>query len=233
MMVRVFVLAAAGLMGIFVSAQHPQADRRSPPKVVLVGDSIRLSYAPLVAENLNGTATIVSPAANGGDSSNVLKNLEKWVISEQPDVVHFNCGIHDTKFFAATQQHQVSPEKYAENLKRIVESIRSRTKAVVLFATSTPILDERAAAARKGRDYVLRNASIEQYNRIAGRVMNDLNVPINDLNVLIAKPKSVNMSPDELIVADGVHLSDAGKEVLAEAVSQAVSEHLPKPAPDR
>src|SRR5262245_49673767 len=55
------------------------------PKVVLIGDSIRLGYGPEVAKKLEGKAIIISPGANGGDSSNVLKNLDGWAVKEQPD----------------------------------------------------------------------------------------------------------------------------------------------------
>lgn len=79
------------------------------PKVVLIGDSIRLSYAATVIKHLNGKALVISPKANGGDSSNVLKNLDQWVIGEKPSVVHFNCGIHDTKKLIATGKFQASP----------------------------------------------------------------------------------------------------------------------------
>ena len=61
------------------------AAAQPPPKVVLVGDSIRLGYAPLVAGKLDGKAVVVSPKANGGDSTNVLKHLDEWVIREKPD----------------------------------------------------------------------------------------------------------------------------------------------------
>lgn len=125
------------------------------PKVVLVGDSIRLSYAPIVAAELAGKAVVVSSKANGGDSSNILKHLDEWVIRENPEVVHFNCGIHDTKKFSATGRFQVSPSEYEVNLREIVRRIRAETRAVVLFATSTPILDQQAAASRQGRDYAL------------------------------------------------------------------------------
>src|SRR5438105_2286570 len=64
------------------------------PRVVLIGDSIRLGYAPLVAEKLTGKAVIISPMENGGDSSNVLKNLDAWVIKAKPTLVHLNCGLH-------------------------------------------------------------------------------------------------------------------------------------------
>jgi len=46
--------------------------------VVLVGDSIRLGYAPRVAERLSGKAVVISPAENGGDSANVLAHLSYW-----------------------------------------------------------------------------------------------------------------------------------------------------------
>ncbi|MCA9082937.1 MAG: SGNH/GDSL hydrolase family protein [Planctomycetaceae bacterium] len=202
------------------------------PKVILVGDSIRLSYAPLVAEKLASEATIVSPAANGGDSSNVLKNVQKWIISEQPEIVHFNCGIHDTKYFEASGKFQISPQQYEQNLRAIVERIRGETKATILFATSTPILDERAAATRQGRDYVLTNAAITQYNEIAVRVMAELKVPVNDLNARLSMPKPP-AEPDQMIGADGVHLTDAGKVILADAVAELIASHLKTTSIDR
>src|SRR5947208_2025478 len=98
--------------------QAPAAD--TLPKVVLVGDSIRLGYAPLVAERLRGKAVIVSPAANGGDSGNVLQHLGAWVVREQPVLVHLNCGLHDLKLTKASGKHQVELADYENNLRKIV-----------------------------------------------------------------------------------------------------------------
>src|SRR3954453_889132 len=67
------------------------------PKVVLIGDSIRMRYAPIVEKELAGKAIVIGAKANGGDSANLLKHLDEWAIRERPAVVHFNCGIHDTK----------------------------------------------------------------------------------------------------------------------------------------
>ena len=197
------------------------------PKVVLVGDSIRLSYASVVAKHLDGKATVVSPKANGGDSSNVLRNLERWVIREKPAVVHFNCGIHDTKHFKATGKFQVSPEQYEANLRKIVEGIRKETDAVVLFATTTPILDDRAAAARKGRDYELLGSSVEQYNDIAWKVMKELNVPVNDLHAAMSKPDRP-LTTEALIGKDGVHLTTPARELLGKRIAVFVGERLPQ-----
>ncbi len=208
-------------MGLIVqgtSLSWGQTPQDQLPRVVLVGDSIRMSYAPLVEKELAGKAAIISAKANGGDSNNVLKHLDEWVIRHQPAVVHFNCGIHDTKKSKTTGRFQVPPEQYEANLRKIVERIRSQTKAVVLFATTSPILDERAAATRSKAEYALLEASVEQYNAIAAKVMQELQVPINDLHAVFPDAASRG----EALGADGVHFTDAGKSGLAKAVAAAV-----------
>ncbi|MBI1314806.1 SGNH/GDSL hydrolase family protein [bacterium] len=223
------LLALAGLIVFgpalaFAQDQTP-TDGDRLPKVVLVGDSIRLSYAEAVGKHLAGKAVIVSPKANGGDSSNVLTHLDGWVIREQPDIVHFNCGIHDTKKFTETGRFQVSPQQYETNLRAIVTRIRDETGALVVFATTTPILNDRAGNARKGRDYVLLGESVAQYNTIATRVMSDLKVPINDLHATLAKPESP-LTTESLIGDDGVHLAPKGRELLGTQVAAFISRHL-------
>lgn len=215
----------AGLCAILVSATVCAEDEsnRSLPKVVLVGDSIRLSYASTVEEALAGKAVVISPKANGGDSSNVLKRLEQWVIREQPDVVHFNCGIHDTKKFKASGAFQVSVEQYEANLREIVKQIRAKTSATVLFATTTPILDDRAAKTRSERDYTLNGASVDQFNEVALKVMQELNVPVNDLNAALSE---ADPPVGTLIGEDGVHLTPAGRKLAGGTVAGFISEHL-------
>lgn len=193
------------------------------PRVVLLGDSIRMGYAPHVEKLLMGKATIVSPKANGGDSASNLRSLEAWAIKEQPAMVHFNCGIHDVKKSKKTGEHQVSPQQYEANLRRIVERLRKETKAVVIFATTTPILDDRAAATRGKAEYELLDASATEYNAIARKVMKELKVPVNDLRTVLPDAESRT----KLITADGVHFTPAGQQKLAAAVAEFVEQHLP------
>lgn len=216
---RAFIcLALAACMAAFTGAEQRQL-----PKVVLLGDSIRLGYAPIVEKELAGKAIVVSPKANGGDSSNNLKHLDEWVIREQPAIVHFNAGIHDTEKSKTTATFQVPPEQYEANLRKIVARIRSETKAIVLFATTTPILDERAGKTRAKAEYELQEASVEQYNQIARRVMQDLAVPVNDVHDLLAEPDV----RAKLMSADRVHFTSEGREVLGKAVGAIIKKHLP------
>lgn len=213
------VLLGVILCGLSVSAQ----ELRRLPKVVLIGDSIRLGYAPTVVKKLEGKAMVVHSPMNGGDSARVLANLKDWAISEQPDVVHFNCGIHDTKKDRKTGKFQVPPEQYRANLRKIVETLRRETKATVIFATTTPIIDDRAAGKRKSAGYDLLDASTLEYNRIATQVMKELNVPVNDLRAACGERETLGT----LMSDDGVHFTSEGRTQLGIAVADFVAKHVP------
>jgi lysophospholipase L1-like esterase/dienelactone hydrolase len=205
-----------------ILASVPLAPAQAPPelpKVVLVGDSIRLGYAPLVAKRLAGKARVVSVAANGGDSANVLKHLDEWVIREKPAVVHLNCGLHDLKLSKKAKEHQVPREKYEANLKQIVARIRRGTSAALVFADTTPILDDRHA--RRGADFDRFEADVRRYNDSARTVMREAGVPVHDLHGIVE-----DGGVDKLLGPDGTHYTAGGYERLADAVADCVLRQL-------
>jgi dienelactone hydrolase/lysophospholipase L1-like esterase len=224
------------VVGLFSAATpvRGQADA-SPgaglPKVVLVGDSIRLGYAPRVAERLAGKAVVISPPENGGDSTNVLAHLDEWVLRQKPDVVHLNCGLHDLKRSKSDGHHQVGLERYSENLRRIVARIRAGTDAALVFADTTPILDERHA--RRGADFDRTEADVRRHNAAATAIMRELGVPVHDLHWVVEQG-----GPETMLGPDGTHYTAAGSDRLAEAVADCVLRQvtvrryrpLPRPA---
>jgi lysophospholipase L1-like esterase len=222
---RILLVLIAALPIPLGATEADETPTSGLPKVVIVGDSIRLSYAFVVSKQLAGKAIVISPRENGGDSNNVLKHLDEWVISEKPAIVHFNCGIHDTKRFKSTSKFQVSPERYEANLREIVGRIRSETGATVLFATTTPIHDARAAQVRKDRDYELLDAIVKRYNAIAKKAMQELTVPVNDLHAAVSNPGEA-FETEDLIAADGVHLTTAGRELLGKTVATFIARQL-------
>ena len=189
------------------------------PKVVLAGDSIRLGYASRVAERLSGKAVVISPAENGGDSANVLAHLDEWVFRQRPDVVHLNCGLHDLKRSRTDGRHQVELDRYAENLRRIVASIRAGTDATLVFADTTPILDERHA--KRGGDFDRTEADVRRYNAMASTIMAELGVPVHDLHWVVEQG-----GPEAMFGPDGIHYTLAGSDRLAEAVADCVLRQL-------
>ncbi|APW59179.1 GDSL-type esterase/lipase family protein [Paludisphaera borealis] len=201
------------------------------PRVVLVGDSIRLGYAPRVAERLSGKAVVVSSPENGGDSANVLAHLDEWVVRQKPDVVHLNCGLHDLKRAKQDGRHQVEINGYIDNLRKIVARIREATDAALVFADTTPILDERHA--RRGGDFDRIEADVKRYNSAAITAMRDLGVPVHDLHWVVEQG-----APETMLGPDGTHYTPAGSDRLSEAVADCVLRQvtvhryrpLPRPA---
>ncbi len=190
-----------------------------PPKVVLVGDSVCLGYAALVVDRLTGQAVVLPPPANGGDSRNVLEHLVAWVVQEQPELVHFNCGLHDLKRSRDGRQYQVPLDAYTANLTEIVRRLRAETTATLLFATTTPILDDRHA--RRGADFDRFEDDVQRYNAAAIAVMRAAGMTVDDLHGIVTQAGSA-----ELLMADGTHYTPAGYERLAEAVADCVLRQL-------
>jgi dienelactone hydrolase/lysophospholipase L1-like esterase len=194
----------------------PDADR---PRVLLLGDSIRLGYAPLVSALLAETATVISPAPNGGDSANLLRHLEAWLAGTSPDVVHVNCGLHDLKRDRVTGAYQVPLAEYTANLRALVDRLRRATDAALVFAATTPIDDARHAGG--GADFDLFDADVRRYNAGAAGVMRAAGVPLHDLYWVVECA-----GPATLLASDGVHFAPGGYERLAAAVADCVRRQL-------
>jgi lysophospholipase L1-like esterase len=199
---------------------------KAKPVVVLVGDSIRIGYAPVVAEKLKGLAEVVSPAENGGDSGNVLKHLDEWVIRHDPAVVHFNAGLHDLKTDPKTGAKQVGPDDYKKNLAEIVRRLERETSARLVFATTTPVIDERT---RNKNPFVRNEADVEAYNRAAREVVaSSPAVVVDDLHATV-----MGLGPASALVADGVHFTPEARQAQGEQVARVVREAIEGPPVDR
>ena len=122
----------------------------SIPKVLLLGDSIRISYQALVAEKLEGKAEVVGPADNCQYSLFTLSSLDRWIGElGQPDIVHWNNGLHDCGHNPARNPVQIRGH-VSENLKFILNRLRGLTLNV-LWATLTPYTRIGLFGNRNGR----------------------------------------------------------------------------------
>jgi dienelactone hydrolase len=216
------------LLPALAFAQPPKDAR---PQVLLMGDSIRLGYAPIVVKKLDGVAEVFGFPENGGDTSATLKQLEGWFKDGKaplaappnapalpPLIVHFNCGLHDLKFGKKTEKHQVPLDEYEKNLRAIVAKLRTRTNHIY-FATTTPIIDDRHAGRKA--DFDRFDKDVKAYNERAVTVMQELGVPVSDLNRIVQ-----DGAPAAMLGKDGTHYTPAGYERLADAVTDVVKRKL-------
>ena len=184
------------------------------PKVLLLGDSIRMSYQPLVARLLDCRAQVVGPSDNCQYSLFTLSSLGRWIDElGQPDIVHWNNGIHDAGHNPARNPVQIPIDMYRANLEFILNILVAWTPKVI-WATSTPVHPDRPF---RDTEWSWRNAEIDRYNDAARQLMESKGVPINDLHKLVW----ANMP--EFLSQDQLHLSEAGEKACAQAAADSVS----------
>lgn len=200
-------------------------------RVLLIGDSTRIRYEPLVAQMLGGAARVSGPTDNCWSSRRIREHFNDWIEAARPDVVHLNAGLHDIAFKTEQQKPSdtrlVEPDEYRENLLWLVERTRTRTGARVILATTTPINE---AAHNAAKPVIRREADVLAYNAILCDVAQQTNTELNDLYAVMAEALAREAAKGEagesLLTSDGVHFTDAGSRLLAEAVAAAVQREL-------
>ncbi|MCZ6873320.1 MAG: SGNH/GDSL hydrolase family protein [bacterium] len=187
------------------------------PKILLLGDSIRISYQPHVARLLDGKATVVGPADNCQYSLFTLSSLDRW-IGEQgpPNIVHWNNGIHDVGHNPARSPVQVPIDMYRANLEFILKRLTALSPRVI-WATMTPVHPDRPF---RDSEWSWRNDEIDRYNEAAWKLMEAHGLPINDLHALV----QANLF--EFLSEDMLHLSEAGQKACAQAVADCILKQM-------
>jgi lysophospholipase L1-like esterase len=193
--------------------------RQTHPKALLLGDSIRGQYQPLVAEALKESAEVVGPADNCQYALYTLTRLPTWLEElGTPQVVHWNNGIHDVGHNLRRRPIQMPLDVYLGNLTLILDMLQS-TDAQVIWASTTPVHPD---LGLYGEVWEWRNEEIDAYNAAASQLMTSRGIPIDDLHAVVAA------DPDAMLAEDQLHLSEGGQAECAEAVIAAIRPYLPK-----
>ena len=184
-------------------------------KVVLIGDSIRMGYQPLVAKKLEGEAEVWGPAQNCRHSLWALDHFPEWVAQQTPDVVHVNFGIHDASI-QADGEHQVLLTQYRLCLKRFIAKVKELESTQMMWATTTPLYTAQPDVPMS--QWTVRTAAeIDAYNSAALEVVRSEGLPIDDLHRAIMDNDYAKCLRD-----DGCHMTEFGNEVLSDAVVKSI-----------
>ena len=180
-------------------------------KIALIGDSIRMGYDKYVKEALADVAEVYYPEENCRFAEYVLRYAHEWRNNgkwgDDVDLVHWNAGLWDClELFGDAPMTSLS--YYEEAIARIAKRLRLIfPKAKFIFATSTPVQEERMSA-----DFKRHNSTIREYNETALRALADTDTVINDLYAVAdALPESAH--------SDAVHYyTDEGTAAIGGAV---------------
>lgn len=183
--------------------------------VLLIGDSIRLFYETTVKEQLGDGYNIYSPAENCRFSSYVLNSLRFWLAEfPAPDIIHFNAGLWDIAVLYNEDGCFIGINEYVENMKKVLRVLKS-TGASVIFATTTPVSDEKKNLPGP-MPPAHRNEDIIRYNAALLEAFRDEEIHINDLFSLMYNEKENYLSEDM------IHPNADGIALLGTAVAKAI-----------
>ncbi len=194
------------------------------PRVLIIGDSISISYNAATRELLEGEVNLHRVPGNAGHTGMGIEGLSKWLDPENGewDLIHFNWGLWDLCYRNPKSKNQGKrdkvngtlthpPEIYAANLEKIVKRLKE-TGAVLVFATTTPV-PEGELGRKRGDDL--------RYNEVAIEVMERNDVTVNDLHSVVkGKMDQYGKAPGD------VHFTEEGANVLAEAVAKGIRKEL-------
>ena len=152
--------------------------------ILLIGDSIRRGYDKYTRMAFEGVANVYYTEENCRFAAYVLRHLIDWKTStgcpEDVDCVHWNAGLWDC--LVLDDGEKLTPvEVYGYYIERVCKTIKSYfPKAKVIFATSTPVVEERFVGCWKRY-----NKDIELYNKTAVEIAKKYGFEVNDLYELV------------------------------------------------
>jgi hypothetical protein len=178
--------------------------------VLLLGDSIRMLYEPLVREKLKDKANVYGPEENGRWAGYTLNSLRFWLPNmPNPDIVHWNNGLWDMGDDYRLGRPFSLPEEYVSALERTILVLRKLCGDTVkiIMATTTPTADTDPAAKHT-------------YNELIWQTSEKFGLEVNDLFTLIAADIPANISPDR------IHLTREGTAQAAAQVAACIEKYL-------
>lgn len=197
-------------------------------KALLLGDSICTSpgysfgssgYAPVLAGTLpEGDISVDHVRKSKWSTRGFLAALQSGDISFDVDLTHFNVGLHDIAVFNGAAGCAIPLDEYQRNLVTIVETFQASTGAALIWASTTPVIDD---LHRQYKRFVRREVDVSAYNLAAATVMQDRGVVTHDLHeVLVRAGVAAMLGPD------GVHPNEQGRALLAEAVHACIAAYF-------
>lgn len=193
---------------------------RAGARIAFLGDSITQNgwnnadgYVRLVDRALQvlGTGCTVIPAGRSGNKSpDMLKRLDRDVLSKKPDIVIFSCGVNDVWHGMSDPAKGVSCADYAKTCGEILDRIAAAGATPVVL---TPTMIGESPTTPE-------NVKLDAYVKAEREVAAARGVPVIDLNAAMRtalKVTPVNRGGKRLTF-DGVHMNDAGDRMMARTI---------------
>ncbi|MCP5551193.1 MAG: SGNH/GDSL hydrolase family protein [Akkermansiaceae bacterium] len=115
-------------------------------------------------------------------SDHLNQKILPEVLAHGPyDVVHFNMGLH------GWQEGRIKPGTFEPLTKGYVEVLRAAAKGTLIWASSTPVTMKDMPTELDSEI----NPVIIDHNRMAAKVMAEMDVPVNDFYALLVNHRDL------------------------------------------
>lgn len=162
-------------------------------RVIVFGDSITVNFRFPLIEKLRGEYCVDNyGTSKAADNPFLLENMKLILAQQNHEIIHFRSG-HGS--------HQTGRE-YEENVEKLVRYLLEH------YPEKKLILSLKTYRARENKNVQSRNEAIMRIAEKYGLCVDDL--------------YSITENRTDLLKEDGVHLNDAGKEIVAEKVAQTI-----------
>lgn len=159
---------------------------------------------------------LVNAGVGGNTSREGLARIETDVLRQGPDLVLVQFGGNDA---TADNARHVPPSEYETNLETIRALVSDRTGAGVVLLTFPPIINAWHAwgAHPFYEPWGGSDGCVAVYREITRAFASRHGLPLVDLDVALRRVCE-SEGAESVILPDGVHLTERGNEVVAEAV---------------
>lgn len=121
----------------------------------------------------------------------------------------FSIGINDSQFFNDKKIYRTPPEKFAQNINKLIKIARKFTDKVI-FVSLTPVDESRVDPIPWRLDRSYKNIHIEKYNKIIKDIFDRQNCHFVDVFTELKKQDL------KTLLRDGIHPDDHGHEMIFE-----------------
>ncbi|HHV50368.1 MAG TPA: SGNH/GDSL hydrolase family protein [Candidatus Avimonas sp.] len=157
----------------------------------------------------------VNLGISGNRTKDLLARCQTDFVDIQPDILSILIGINDT-WRAFDSNDPTTPEQFEENYRKVLENVKKHTNAKIIMLE--PFLLHNSPDKDNWRGDL--NAKIDVVRRLA-REFADVYIPLDGLFAAASVEKEpAHWAPD------GVHPSEAGAKLIADAYVEAVKKIL-------
>lgn len=198
---------------------------------ISVGQYVSVSdiWITLVAQALereypNQPMMVANPSVNGNTTRMALERMPFDVQSHEVDILLIGFGLNDCMYWQTDKGvPRVSPLAFEANLREMIVRAYNFGSKKVILRTNHPVTSKKAMA---NPDITYAQSNI-YYNTIIRKVGEEEDVVLVDIEKVFQQYSVLNKKTiDDLLLADGVHLSKRGHKLYFDTLYPIIRQNV-------